>query len=196
MLAYLKKIIKKFINRPANVRMGIESQMLYPRWLCNPAYISIGDRCFIGRCAAWNPIRSYEGMHQEGEIRIGNDVHIGGYSQLHSMYLLEIGDGSVLSEYVYVSDTSHGLSPNAGLIMRQPLESKGPVRIGRNVFIGFGASVLPGVTLGDNCVVGARSVVTRSYPAYSMVAGMPARLVKTFDFDLQQWVPVAGNSDK
>ena len=171
---------------------------MLPRWLHHRERIRIGARCTIGRFAVFNPIADYGGEPHAGRIEIGDDVYVGGFSQIHSMFTLEIGSGSVLSEHVYLSDTAHGLNPMAGPIMQQPLESKGPVRIGRSVFIGFGASVLPGVTLGDHCVVAARSVVTRSFPAYSMVAGMPARLVKTFDVVTQAWKPVpeAQNSNR
>ncbi len=56
-----------------------------------------------------------------------------------------------------------------------------PIRIERNVWIGFDACVLPGVTIGEGSVVGARSVVTESVPAYTVVAGNPARIIRTLD---------------
>src|SRR6185369_11206984 len=56
-----------------------------------------------------------------------------------------------------------------------------PVHIGRNVWIGFDACVLPGVTIGDGAVVGARSVVAHDVPAYSVVAGNPARTIKMLE---------------
>lgn len=110
------------------------------------------------------------------------------------MDLVEIGSGCVLSEHVYVSDIAHGLDPRGGFIMEQPLESKGPVRIGKNVFIGYGCSILPGVTLGDHCVVGTRSVVTHSFPAYSMIAGSPARVVKQYNPITGQWDKLASSN--
>lgn len=192
MKAVLKIFIKSLIFRPHRVTIGQNSWVLLPRWIHNPERVQIGDDCFIGRFSVLHPLASYDGRPCEGKVTLGNNVYIGGFAQIHSMDSLEIGDGCVLSEHVYVSDIAHGLHPMKGPIMKQPLESKGPVRIGRHVFIGFGSAVLPGVTLGDHCVVGARSVVTRSFPAYSMVVGMPARLVKVFDHDRQQWVVPAG----
>ena len=51
-------------------------------------------------------------------------------------------------------------------------------RVGNDVWIGYNATLLPGVQIGDGCVVGARSVVTRDYPPYSIIAGNPARLIR------------------
>lgn len=192
----LKQFLKRFLHRPYGIKLGAQSTVMLPRWLLSREHIQIGARCFIGRFAIFNPVQDYGGVPQQGRIVIGNDVYIGGFAQIHSMYSLEIGDGSVLSEHVYVSDIAHGLNPMGGLIMDQPIESKGPVRVGRSVFVGFGASILPGVTLGDHCIVGTRAVVTRSFPAYSMVAGMPARLIKRFDVERQEWLPVSPSDGK
>jgi acetyltransferase-like isoleucine patch superfamily enzyme len=101
-----------------------------------------------------------------------------------------IDDGCVLSEYVYMTDLFHGFDPTKGLIMSQDLISKGSVKIGESSFIGYRACIMPGVTLGKHCVVGANSVVTKSFPDYSMIAGSPARLIKTFSFEKQDWVSV------
>lgn len=57
----------------------------------------------------------------------------------------------------------------------------GPIIIGNNVFIGYGAVILPNVTVGDDVVIGARSVVTKDIPSGSVVAGVPARVLKTRD---------------
>ena len=100
---------------------------------------------------------------------------------------ITIGDGCVLSEHVYITDLMHGLHPDQGLIMQQPLQSKGPVRIGSGCFLGYRAAIMPGVTLGDHCVVGANSVVTKSFPAYSMLVGSPARLVRSYNRKTAKW---------
>jgi acetyltransferase-like isoleucine patch superfamily enzyme len=188
-LGALKRYIKDRLNRPRGIVLGENSIIMLPRWLHHRERIRIGARTTIGRFAVLNPLPSRDGIAYDGRIHIGDDVYIGGYCQIHAMAPLEIGDGAVLSEHVYISDTSHGLNPLHGPIMTQPLESKGPVRIGKSVFVGFGAAVLPGVTLGDHCVVGTRAVVTRSFPPYSMVAGSPARRIKVFDLETREWVP-------
>ena len=63
--------------------------------------------------------------------------------------------------------------------IKRSLFSKGPVIIGNNVWIGSGVIILPNVTIGDNCILGANSVVTKSFEKNSVIAGNPARLIKT-----------------
>lgn len=196
MRSFLKSIAKRLLFRPRGMkRMGRNSRVLPPRWIHHPERIEMGADCFVGRMGIMHPLAAYHGTPQAGEIVLGDNVYIGGFVQIHAMGRLEIGDGCVLSEHVYVSDIAHGLDPRAGPIMEQPIESKGPVKIGKRVFIGFGCSVLPGVTLGDHCIVGTRSVVTRSFPAYSMIAGSPARLIGKFNHETGRWdrLPNRGN---
>jgi acetyltransferase-like isoleucine patch superfamily enzyme len=177
----MRALIRKLLYRPSGVLMGADSQVMRPRWLYNPGRIRSGARCFVGRFATLFPMTEYKGVQHDGRIQLGDDVYIGGYCQLHCVNLLTIGSGSVLREHVYVSDVAHGMNPSTGPIMARPLESKGAVTRGEHVFAGFGAFKMPGVELGDHSVVGARSVVARSFSKYSMVAGSPACLIKTVD---------------
>jgi len=117
---------------------------------------------------------------------------IGHYSFFTPAREISIGDGCVLSGHVYISDENHGFDPKAGPILKQPLESKGPVRIGNNCFLGYRVAILPGVTLGEHCVVGANSTVTRSFPAYCMLAGSPAQVIKRYSHELGEWVKYDG----
>jgi acetyltransferase-like isoleucine patch superfamily enzyme len=133
-------------------------------------------------------IRDYQGKKYDSSIVIGNDVYIGRYVFLVAAQGITISSGCVLSEHVYITDENHGYNPLAGPIMQQELESKGPVRIGPNCLLGYRTAVMPGVTLGEWCIVGANSVVTHSFPSYSMIAGAPARLIKVYSHELRQWV--------
>ena len=92
-----------------------------------------------------------------------------------------------MSEYVYISDHYHEFEPGDMLLVEQPLKSKGSVIIGENCFIGYRVSILGGVELGNNCVVGSHAVVTQSFPPYSMIAGVPAKLLKTYNFETKGW---------
>jgi lipopolysaccharide O-acetyltransferase len=120
-------------------------------------------------------------------IVIEDDVYVGFSSFISAIRGVRICEGTLISDGFYASDHTHGFDPREGSPRHQPLSSKGPVEIGKNCFIGFRVSVLPGVTLGQGCVVGAHSVVTRSFPEFSMLAGVPARRIKSFNFSRGSW---------
>jgi acetyltransferase-like isoleucine patch superfamily enzyme len=187
-LKLLKTLAKRVLYRPAVGKLGRGSVMMLPRWLHNKKHIEIGENCVIGRFAVMNAVVEYAGVHYAPAIVIANDVYIGGYAQLHCMQRLTLEQGVVLSEHVYISDIAHGFDPARGPIMQQELECKGPVHIGAHTFVGYGVSIMPGVTLGERCIVGTRSVVTHSFPPYSMVAGSPAKLVKRYCLETKAWI--------
>lgn len=177
------------LRRPRGLgRLGDGASIQLPLRFVNGECVEIGSHAVIGANCLLQPIRSYLGQRFEPRIVIGDDCYLGADCQFHCIDRIELGHGCVLSDQVYVSDTGHGLDPRLGLIMDQPIGSKGPVKIGDGSFVGFRAVLLSGVELGRHAVVGAGSVVTRSVPAYTMVAGQPARAIARFDLEAGRWV--------
>jgi acetyltransferase-like isoleucine patch superfamily enzyme len=115
-------------------------------------------------------------------ITIGSDCHIGAYNHITSVNRIIIGNGFVSGKWVTITDNSHGDTLFESLsipVSKREIVTKGPVIIGKNVWIGDKATILPGVTIGDSVVVGANSVVTNDIPPFCVVAGNPARIMKT-----------------
>ncbi len=177
------KRIKLRIRRalsPWRIRMGPGSYIARPYRVSNPECIEMGANVMILPDSTVQPITRHGSLRYSPRIVLGDGVYVGRHAVLHAIGRLEIEAGSVLSEYVFINDASHGFDPDGPPIMEQPPVSRGPVHIGRNCFLGYRAVVMPGVTLGERCIVGANSVVTRSFPPYSIVGGVPARLIKRY----------------
>ncbi|MCP1121500.1 acyltransferase [Robbsia andropogonis] len=185
----MKKVIKRILFRPRRVRLGEGSFIRLPRKISGPQSLIVGERTLVKGSLTVSCIKEYAGWKYDGAVTIGSDVYIGAFCQLHAIHHISIGDGSVLSDFVYIVDSAHGdFKPSEINIMQRELSSKGPISIGKNVFIGMGAIIMSGVSLGDNCVVGAGSVVTKSFPAFSMIGGSPAKLMKFYDSKTAKWI--------
>lgn len=113
-------------------------------------------------------------------IQIGARVHLGPQCVIAALKSVEIGDDCLIAERVSIRDHDHVIADP-----RLPYHAQGystaPVRIGRNVWLGANVTIVKGVTLGDNVVVGAGAVVTRSFPANCVIAGVPARVIRQLD---------------
>lgn len=132
------------------------------------------DLAFI---APW-PFRS--SLHRLRGVKIGKDVYIGSLVVLEDAYPEYI----VIEDHVQVSAgakiVTHDSSFQNVFEKRLPSYIE-PVIIKRNAYIGSGALILPGVTVGENSIVGAGAVVTSNVPARSVVLGVPAKVVGTVD---------------
>jgi len=112
-----------------------------------------------------------------GSITIGDYVLLSPGTRISASDEIVIGNGCMLANGSYVTDSDwHGLYDR---IERDPTVR--PVRLGNNVWIGDHATVLKGVTIGDNAVVGAGAVVSRDVPANAVVGGNPAQVIKMLD---------------
>lgn len=149
------------------------------------SYISIGNNVIIGkqvRLTAWKTFSSISIKQCFSPVIIlGNNCSIGDGGHITAICKIVLGDNVLLGPSVLITDNSHGefkkelldIAPN-----KRPLYSKGPVIIGNNVWIGEKVSIMPGVTIGDGVIVAANSVVTKDVPAYCLVAGIPAKIIK------------------
>ena len=107
-------------------------------------------------------------------VKIGKRVYINSGCLMMSAGGITIGDDTQVAANVQL------LTNNHDLYKRQVITCK-PITIGKNVWIGAGATILPGVTIGDNAIVGASSVVTKNVEPNCIVAGNPAKLIKHID---------------
>lgn len=137
--------------------------------------VNIGDYSGIG---AFSRIVVSTTLNDTGLfIRIGNHVGMGEFAYLGGAGGLEIGDHCIIGQYFSCHPENHVYENPEMLIRMQGVKRKG-IKIGADCWIGSKVTVLDGVIIGEGCVIAAGSVVTRSIPPYSVVAGVPARVIR------------------
>ncbi|ANP73905.1 acyltransferase [Cryobacterium arcticum] len=153
-----------------------------PMLIANPGGIRIGARCSI-RDGARLEIVDRPGLPM-GSLILGNDVNIEQNVHIAACSSIEIADLVCIAAGAAIVDTTHPVGfPDDGNRATQINMDASHVRIGRRVFIGVNAVILPNVTIGENSIIGAGSVVTGDIPANSIAVGAPARVVRTLPVD-------------
>jgi acetyltransferase-like isoleucine patch superfamily enzyme len=116
----------------------------------------------------------------EGEVSIGAKTVIGQECTISAYQHVSIGRECILADRVMLIDFDHGVTEVERPIRLQGIYKR-DVRIGHNVWMGYGACVLRGVNVGENSIIGTNTVVTKAIPANAVVAGSPARVIRMRD---------------
>lgn len=118
-------------------------------------------------------------------LKIGKNVQINDYVHIAARESVVIEDNVLIASKVFITDLNHGIydeniESDLKIIPKERALSSKPVKIEKNVWIGESVSILPGVKIGENSIVGAGSVVTKSFPKNVIVAGNPAKILKVY----------------
>lgn len=119
----------------------------------------------------------------DGRVRIGEGTFLNIGVMVAAQELVEIGAHCMLANNCFVTDANHRFDDPHRPITWQGFTTKGPTRIGDNVWLGANVVVTSGVTIGERCVIGANSVVTEDVPPFSIAAGAPARVLRAVAYD-------------
>jgi acetyltransferase-like isoleucine patch superfamily enzyme len=132
--------------------------------IVNSNNVKIGKDCLLQDAV-------YLRAGTEGKITLGDRAAINSFARLFGHGSIEIGEDAQIGPGCLITTTDHNIYENLEASFRK-------VTIGKRAWIGANVTVLPGISIGDYAVVGAGSVVTRDVPAYSVVVGVPARVIK------------------
>ena len=155
-------------------RFGRSSRIMLPTRIANADKIAVGEGVLIG-AGSWLMVPSREAP---GPVMFIHDrVRMRGAS-ISAIESVVIEESVGIAFGVYISDHSHGFDQPGVPIRDQPLTEPRPVRICRGAWLGQNVVVMPGVTIGEQAVIGANSVVTRDIPPRVVAVGAPARVVR------------------
>jgi len=149
----------------------------------NHGNVEIGDMFRI------QPGLRMELLNKNSNIRIGKNVSIGQNFHVTSGGDLNIGNNVTISGNVFITNIDHDYK-DVGIHILKQRHIIRDTYIGDNCFIGYGAAIQAGTKLGKQCIVGTNAVVRGEFPDYSVIVGVPGRVIKIYNQNSNQWEPV------
>ena len=161
-----------------------DNSFLYKPLHIKGTNIHIGDNVFInqGVWLASDPLA----CNGKALLKIGDGSVIGHFNEIYSTGSIVIENHVLTADRVYISDNIHGYGDIEIPILQQSIVQKKEVRIGEGSWLGVGVPVI-GASVGKHCVIGSNAVVTKDIPDYCVAAGIPAKVIKRFNFTTQQF---------
>lgn len=190
----INRTFSSFRNRMLSNKLKASQFQVGPRaHLRGLSSMSIGMDFMAGEGLWLEAVTRYGEDRFTPRLIIGNHVRISHWSHISCANSVTIGDHVLMGSKVIVVDHNHGLFGNNATPptippAQRPLERDRFVKIGNNVWLGDGAVVCPGVTIGEGSVVGANAVVTTDVPPFTLVAGVPARAIRRYDSNKGSWI--------
>lgn len=193
LIAFLRNKCTYIIEVHENVKyrrtfgeFGESSIIRSPMLLSNTKLISIGNRVSILNNARIQLITSYAGRSYSPNLRIDDDVTVQQNLHLTCGENIHIGKKVAISANVTITDIVHSYEDPTIPYQDQQLITR-PVSIGDGSLITNGVVITPGSIIGKQCIVASNSVVVGDIPDYSFAAGMPAKIIKRYNFEKRAW---------
>lgn len=172
-------ILRALLYKPFFGRLGVIS------YIGKPIFIKGSKRIYIGKNVRIFPHLRIE-THNKGKIILNDNVAIGQNVHITSAAELSIGKNSTILANTFITNIDHDYSEIDKHILDQKMIVK-ETDIGENCFIGIGVAIQAGTKLGKQCIVGSNSVVRGEFPDYCVIVGSPAKIVKKYNFETNNW---------
>lgn len=182
----IRRIINKisyYRYKPQFKEFGLGSVIISPLKLNGKKNITVGKAVII-QYKTWLAAVSID--NENCELTIGSGTCIGNFNHIYATKKIIIGEKVLTADKVYISDNLHSYVRIDLPIIEQPIKQNKEVIIGDGSWIGENVCIL-GSNIGKNCVIGANSVVTKNIPDYCIAVGNPAKIIKRFCEETQQW---------
>lgn len=149
-----------------------------------PEYVEINNNVVLGENVK---LLCYLSQAFSPQISIGDNFRATRNFTIQCANSVKIGKNVLVASDVFIIDYNHGTNPMTESYLDNPLDISTGIQIKDGVWIGNNAIILGGVTVGEKAIIAAGSVVTKNVPDYAIVAGNPAKVIKLFNFEIQQW---------
>jgi acetyltransferase-like isoleucine patch superfamily enzyme len=152
-------------------------------------HLSLADDCYIGPGCRIEGVVRQAGVRYAPDIQFGDRVSLEQRCTIVAASTLSIGRNTTISHEVMITDLDHEYEAIGIHVLMQPIRVR-RTSIGENCFIGSGAKILAGTTLGRQCIVGANAVVRGNFQDFSVLTGNPAKVTRRYDSQRQSWQAV------
>lgn len=191
----IQKIYYSYFNHIISTKIHAKGLSIHPSAnLIGLSHIRIGNNFNAGEHLRLEAVLEHNGHKYNPQIIIGDNVTVVDFVHIGATNYVEIGNNVLMASKIYLSDHNHGsyngnnqTSPHLPPQQRYVSNDK-KVVISDNVWIGEFVSILPGVTIGQGSIIGANSVVAKDIPPFSIAVGVPAKVIKQFNFEKQIWI--------
>ena len=164
-------------------KIGKKSRIVNPLKIKGLNNISIGSNVIINSMS-WLQVE-----HEKGNLKIEDGTIIGHFNHIYAYKNIQIGKKVLTADKVYISDCMHSYKEINLPIMNQKTFAINEVIIGDHSWLGENVVIL-GASVGKHSIIGSNSVVTTDIPDYCIAVGAPARVIKRYDFDTNEWLKV------
>lgn len=199
MLNKIKHIIKQiitFLHHPfmsvymfskGNKRFYIGSRLYLNKF----KYLEFGNNFYLGNDCRILFVENYGGKNYKPSLKIGHNCTMENRFTALCADSIEIQENCLIASDVFITTENHGINPEISEnYANQPLTTK-PVVIEKGCWLGEKVCILPGVRLGERSIVATGAVVTKSFPSFCLVGGVPAKLLKRYNQQTHKWEKVS-----